>query len=374
MIEPVLDKPKAPPGLYVHVPFCASRCRYCAFVTGTKLELMERYLTAIEAEVALRALTWDGFDTVYLGGGTPSLLGPERLVRLVRALEPLGIAEGASRTLEVNPDDCSKELLWAARVMGFERVSMGVQSTDDRALRFLRRRHDAAAVELAVSRARSAGFEDISLDLIYALPGQSLGHWRRQLEAALRLEPSHLSCYELTVEEGTPLAMAVADGTLELPDDEQRRELFLAGAELLGSRGWDHYEVSSFARGPQHRARHNLKYWRHTPYLGLGPGAHSYDGFFRWWNERTVPRYAAKLAAGEPPIEAEETLDGEAHRLERLSLGFRQKGGVAIEDLRGDPVIIRAAVEDGLLLREGDRVIPTRLGFLVADGLALRFA
>jgi oxygen-independent coproporphyrinogen-3 oxidase len=374
MFLPDFDDSKPPPGLYVHVPFCVSRCSYCAFTSSTDLSRQDLFLDGLEREVAIRSSTWDGFDTVYLGGGTPSVLGPERLVRLVRSLRPLGIREDACRTLEANPDDCSKELLWAARVIGFDRLSLGVQSFDPKALRFLGRRHDVAAVEMAVHRAREAGFRDISLDLIYGLPGQSQGHWRRQIEAALALEPTHLSCYELTVEEGTPLARAVADGRVELPDDDHRRELFLLCAELLEGEGWLHYEVSSFAREPSLSSRHNRKYWEHVPYLGLGPGAHSFDGFWRWWNLGSTSRWAAKLRRGEPPIEAEETLDDEALRLERLSLGFRQDAGVAVSDLRGPPAYIQAAVEDGLLLRQGDRLIPTRLGFLVADGLALRFA
>ncbi len=374
MLTQDLERPKTPPGLYIHVPFCVSRCSYCAFSSSTRLDLRDLWLEGMAREVELRARTWDGFDTVYLGGGTPSILGVERLVRLVRGLEPLGIVPGASWTLEVNPDDCSRELLWGARVLGFDRVSIGGQSLDDRALRFMGRRHDASAVEQALHRAREAGFEDISLDLIYALPGQSPGHWRRQIEAALRLGPTHLSCYELTVEPGTPLATAVDQGRVVLPDDDQRRDLFLVGAEQLEAAGWDHYEVSSFARTAALRARHNMKYWAHVPYLGLGPAAHSFDGFFRWWNDGSIRQWADRLARDEAPIEVEETLDAEALRLERLTLGFRQVGGVPVADLRGPPVHLRAALDDGLLVRRGERVFPTRLGFLVADGLALRFA
>jgi len=374
MFDLDLDDRTEPPGLYVHVPFCVSRCGYCNFISSTRLELRDAFLQGLEREVALRARTWDGFDTLYLGGGTPSALGVERLVKLVRSLGPLGVLPDASWTLEVNPDDCSRELLRGARVAGFQRVSIGAQSFDDRALRFMGRRHGVEAIEQAVLWAREVGFREVSLDLIYALPSQSLGHWQRQLEAALRLQPDHLSCYELIVEPDTPLAKAVNQDKVQMPDDEQRRGLFLAAAERLEGLGWVHYEVCSFARTPAHRSRHNLKYWTHTPYLGLGPGAHSFDGFFRWWNHGSVPRYAKALADGEAPVEAQETLDAEAMRLERLALGFRQSGGVPVKDLRGPPVQLRAAIEDGLLVRQGDRVIPTRLGFLVADGLALRFA
>ncbi len=369
-----LDERREPPGLYIHVPFCVSRCSYCAFTSSTKLEQRDLFVRAIEREVALRARTWDDFDTLYLGGGTPSALGVERLVKLVRMLGPLGIRPDASWTLEVNPDDCSRELLWGARVAGFSRLSIGAQSFDERALRFLGRRHGVDAIEQAVIWARDVGFDEVSLDLIYALPAHSVSHWHSQIDAALRLEPDHLSCYELTLEPGTPLTAAVGEGKVELPDDERRRELFLAGAEKLGQLGWVHYEVSSFARTRDHRSKHNLKYWTHAPYLGLGPGAHSYDGFYRWWNHGNIGRWAQALGRDEAPVEAQETLDGEALRLERLSLGFRQAEGVPVRDLRGPPVNLRAAIEDGLLVRDGDRVKPTRLGYLVADGLAVRFA
>ncbi len=374
MFDLEFEERTKPPGLYIHVPFCVSRCSYCAFTSSTHLEHRDLFIEALEREVALRARTWDGFDTLYLGGGTPSALGVERLVKLARMLGPLGLLPDASWTLEVNPDDCSRELLWGARVAGFSRLSIGAQSFDERALRFLGRRHSVDAIEQAVIWAREVGFQEVSLDLIYGLPAHSVSHWCGQLEAALRLEPDHLSCYELTLEPSTPLTVAVEQGKVELPDDEQGRALFLAGSEKLEQRGWVHYEVSSFARSSAHRSQHNLKYWTHTPYLGLGPGAHSYDGFYRWWNHGSIGRWARSLRHQEAPVESQETLDAEAMRLERLSLGFRQAGGVPVKDLRGPPVNLRAAIEDGLLVHQGDRVVPTRLGYLVADGLALRFA
>ncbi len=359
------------PGLYVHVPFCVSRCAYCAFRSQTDLALREAYLRALAREAQLRSAAWTGFDTVYIGGGTPSALGLAGLERLVGALQPLDLVPAAQWTVEANPDDVDVELLGGLRALGVARLSLGAQSFDEGALRFLGRRHDAAAARRAAERARQAGFEELSLDLIYGLPGQRLQAWEADLRAALALEPSHISAYELTVEPGTALAARVQRGAAQLPDDERLRRLHLHGVELLEARGWLHYEVSSYARGPLQRSRHNRKYWRHVPYLGLGPAAHSFDGRCRWWNRDDIGAYARELAAGHLPVQDSERLDAAALRLERLALGFRCAEGVALEDL-GEGVL--AAVEQGLLVLRDGRARPTREGLLVADGLALRFA
>jgi oxygen-independent coproporphyrinogen-3 oxidase len=359
----------AAPGLYVHVPFCLTRCRYCAFASSTDLSRRGDYLAGLAREAARHAGRWDRTDSVYVGGGTPTVLGLDGLTSLVAALAPLAIAVDASWTIEANPDDCTPELLAGVRALGFGRLSLGLQSLDDGALRWMGRRHDAARAVTAARLARKAGFEDLSLDLIYGRPGQTPVAWCRELDAALALGPTHLSCYELTVEEGTPLA---GDSDAR-PDDEARADLFFAGSAHLRAAGFEHYEVSSFAL-PGHRSRHNLKYWTHAPYLGLGPGAHSLDGRARWWNPRSLAPWAKALAAGDDPAEARETLDSAGLRLERLVLGFRHTGGVALRDLVGQERAVTAAVEAGLLVREGGRVVPTVAGLLQADGLAQRFA
>ncbi len=361
-------------GLYVHVPFCVSRCNYCAFASDTQLAPRPDYLAGLAREAAMRAPTWGRFDTLYVGGGTPSALGLAGLERLVRALEPLELTPDASWTVEVNPDDASAELFRGLVALGFERVSLGVQSLDDRALRFLGRRHDAQAAVDAATAAREAGVEDLGLDLIFALPGQSVRHWTLQLERALELEPTHLSCYELTVEPDTPLARAVDGHRVAMPDDDRCRELFLAGSQLLRGRGWDHYEVSNYARAPRLRARHNEKYWQHRAYLGLGPAAHSFDGLHRWWNHRELASWAECLDRRAFPAEQEELLDASALRLERLALGFRHHGGVPLEDLAGSGRALELAILDGLVVQRGQRLHPTPLGYLLADALALRFA
>jgi oxygen-independent coproporphyrinogen-3 oxidase len=358
-----------PSGLYVHVPFCLTRCRYCAFASGTDLSRRGEYLDALAIEAARHADGWGAFDTLYLGGGTPTVLGREGLTRLVAALAPLTFAPGASWTIEANPDDCTPALLAGIRALGFGRLSLGIQALDDPGLRWMGRRHDAAGAVAAVRLARDAGFEELSVDLIYGRPGQTPQSWRHELDAALALGPHHLSCYELTVEEGTPLAR----GPDPRPDEEARANLFFAGSEHLRAAGFEHYEVSSFAL-PGHRSRHNLRYWTHVPYLGLGPGAHSFDGQARWWNPRALSPWAAALARGDDPTEAREVLDAAALRLERLALGFRHSGGVALADLAGRERELTASIGAGLLCRAGARVVPTVAGLLQADGLALRFA
>ncbi|MFH1464173.1 MAG: radical SAM family heme chaperone HemW [Pseudomonadota bacterium] len=371
MIAGILQPPASglQPGLYVHVPFCLTRCRYCAFASSTELSGRGAFLDALALGVRRHVGRWGAFDSVYVGGGTPTVLGLDGLARLVAALGPLAITPGADRTLEANPDDCTSSLLAGARALGFTRLSLGLQALDDVALRWMGRRHDAATGMAAARAARAAGFEDVSFDLIYGRPGQTPDAWRRELDAALALGPTHLSCYELSVEPETPLAR---DPDAR-PDEDARADLFFAGSEHLTAAGFEHYEVSSFAR-PGHRSRHNLKYWTHVPYLGLGPGAHSFDGRQRWWNPRDLTPWATALARREDPAEGREILDAASLRLERLALGFRHTGGVAFADLGGCERELAAAMEAGLLERAGDRVVPSVAGLLQADGLAVRCA
>jgi len=365
--------PEEGPGLYVHVPFCTRRCVYCAFCSQTDLSLREAYLDALGAEAARVQGEWGSFDTVYVGGGTPTVLGVHGLERLVAALAPLDAAE-AEWTVEANPDDVDADSLTQLRALGFQRLSLGVQALDDEALRSLGRRHDAASAVQAMADARRAGWDEVSADLIYARPGQDIGSWLAELDRALDLEPTHLSAYELTVEPGTPLAARVERAEVRLPTEQQRRALFLATARHLRERGWDHYEVSSFARSPRHRSRHNLKYWSHVPFLGLGPGAHNFDGRHRWWNTSSVVEYVDLLSRGRSPVEEREELDRDALRLERLALGLRTAAGVDPADVVGHEAAIDEAVAGGLLVVEEARLRPTLEGLVVADWLAVRLA
>ncbi len=277
-------------GLYVHIPFCKTKCPYCDFYSVTDATLISAYLAALDAEARLYRDQFPAFDSLFLGGGTPSWLGEAQLAALMKNLRRhFTFAPDSEITLEANPDDITADKLALFRDLGINRLSLGVQSFDEAELRFLGRRHTARQTEAAIDLIRAAGFTNLGLDLMYGLPGQTLDAWLKTLETALSFAPEHLSCYQLTLAAETPLrtpmARRVARGELSLPDEETQREFFLLTANFLTARGYLHYEVANFARqGPQagslchYCCRHNLKYWTRTPYLGLGPAAHSFHG------------------------------------------------------------------------------------------------
>ncbi|MBM4295365.1 MAG: radical SAM family heme chaperone HemW [Deltaproteobacteria bacterium] len=380
------------PGLYLHIPFCRSKCPYCDFYSVTDLSLVTAWVAALIKEAAFYREKFDGFDTLYLGGGTPSLLTPAQLEALLAALRRyFHFTSDAEVTLEANPDDLSREKIAAYQDLGVNRLSVGIQSFNDRDLTFLGRRHTARQAVQALEGARAAGFANLSLDLMYALPGQTEKDWRETLNVALSFQPEHLSCYQLTVEAGTPLGERKTRGEFQAAGEEMEGALFLLTSEFLEDKGYFHYEVSNFAWGKKNCCRHNLKYWRHVPYLGLGPGAHSFsivdgeDGAqgapyikngVRWWNQADLEGYLKALAAGQAPVAGRETLTPEQFRLEILYLGFRTRRGVALEDLRGYgnwETALGDLEEAGLVEVVQGRAQPTRRGFLVADGLPLRF-
>ena len=280
----------------------------------------------------------------------------------------------AEITLEANPDDITPAKLRLWRELGVNRLSLGVQSLNEAELRFLGRRHTATQARQAIMLAREASFDNLGVDLIYALPGQTEADWLATLEAVLALEPEHLSCYQLTIGKNTPLGKKQARGEIEPLDEEQQRSFFLITAEYLEDRGYRHYEISNFARGERHISRHNTKYWQQVPYLGLGPAAHSFDGQARRWNVSAVAAYCRLLGEGRAPTGGEELLTSSQRHLENLCLGLRTKNGVALADLTNFPQArqtLTSFCEAGLLKIKGDRVRPTREGFLVADSLAL---
>ncbi|HVS03903.1 MAG TPA: radical SAM family heme chaperone HemW [Thermoanaerobaculia bacterium] len=375
----------ARPGLYVHVPFCSAICPYCDFsVLPGDPARKGRFVADLIAEARLWEGAWDEpFDTLYLGGGTPSSLAPEQLARILEALRHyLPIAASCRLSMEANPEDVDAAAVAAWRALGVHTLSLGVQSFDAAALRFLGRRHTPAQSRRSVELAREAGFPVVSLDLIYALPGQSQEDWRRQLAAALELAPPHLSCYELTIHQGTPFGFRVARGALSPAPEGARAALFHLTHDVLADRGLAAYEVSSFAAAPEFRSRHNAKYWRHVPYLGLGPSAHSFDGSRRWWNERKLGPWQQRVARGERPVAGSESLHPTDLALEALFLGFRTTDGVDLAAIRqrwgldlaaanGDTIAALAA--DGLLRRAGTWLVPTAAGLAVADSLAARF-
>lgn len=379
------------PGLYLHVPFCSSICPYCDFaVTRGGADRRAAFAAAAVAETALWEDRWSegSFDTVYLGGGTPSLLPPEELARLLEALRRrLPVEPDAWITVEANPEDASPERLAALRDLGVSTLSLGVQSFDPAALKFLGRRHGADGARRAVGRALAAGFPAVSVDLIFGLPGekQDPEGLRRSLEEAVAFGPQHVSCYQLTFHPDTPFWRGLERGVIrELPEPEQAASYELVLEVLLGA-GYEPYEVSNFARRDgvaDHRSRHNRKYWDHTPYLGLGPSAHSFDGHRRWWNERDERTWRERVLAGERPVADEELLSRDELALEALMLGLRTAKGVDLARFRerfGVDLVARneAQVErlvaEGLVVVETGRLRPTLRGFAVADGLPAGF-
>jgi putative oxygen-independent coproporphyrinogen III oxidase len=364
-----------PAGLYLHVPFCLTKCSYCDFYSVTDTSLIAAFLKALQQEMAIFENSQSQFDTLYLGGGTPSLPAADEISDVINQVHRHFIfTADAEITLEANPDDVTPAKLRLGKKLGVNRLSLGVQSLDDKELQFLGRRHTAAQAQQAIILARQAGFDNLGIDLIYALPGQTATGWLATLQAVLKFEPEHLSCYQLTIGKNTPLGKRQARGEIEPLDEEQQRRFFLLTAAYLEDRGYRHYEISNFARGEQHIARHNSKYWQQVPYLGLGPAAHSFDGRVRRWNVSSLATYCRLLGEGRAPTAGEELLtDGQLH-LENLCLGLRTKNGVALADLINSPLAQQALAgfcEAGLLKIEQDRVLPTRRGFLVADSLAL---
>jgi oxygen-independent coproporphyrinogen-3 oxidase len=367
------------PGLYVHVPFCRSKCPYCDFASECAPARVPDYLAALAQEAALqRERNPETFDSLYLGGGTPSCLRPDELASLFASLRAaFRFTPDAELCVEVNPGDVDRTLLDCLRSLGATRLSVGVQSFDDRELRFLRRRHTSAEARAALRLIRRTGFFGLGVDLIHGLPLQDWPQWRQSLEAALDFEPEHLSCYGLTLTDSTPLGQAEQRGDFELPDEVVQVELFTRTSDLLSAREYEHYEVSNFALGPAHRSRHNQKYWQGVPYLGLGPAAHSFDGRGRSWNHRELDAYLHALSQGRLPIEGFEALDAEQRRLEALALGLRTVEGVplAIAARNPDaPALLTRLEAEGRVRLTQERVFATTRGFLVADAMARMLA
>lgn len=369
------------PGLYIHVPFCLSKCPYCDFASVTDLALIPAWLDALEEECRLRTGSFGPFDSLYLGGGTPSILEDRHLERLMTTVHRyFELEHGLEATIEVNPDDIRGNRLDLLRKLSFNRLSLGVQSIHEPELRFLGRRHTARQTERALTMVRSAGFDRVSLDLIYGIPARGgTPHaipWEKTLETVLRFEPDHLSCYIMTMEGDTPFGRMLSEGKLAQPPEGELEQLFRLTSQYLEDRGFIHYEVSNFARSSDSFCRHNLKYWDHTPYLGLGPSAHSFRNGERWWNVRSVEHYCAALRRRELPVEESEVLTEDQLRLERLFLGLRTLRGVEESLVTQRPQASRTLRElaaSGIILRRNGRIVPTRKGFLLADGLPLLF-
>ena len=368
-------------GLYVHIPFCSAICPYCDFAVLTGgTEKRRRFVASLLAEIDLCEDFPHPFDTIYFGGGTPSLLEPEELEAILESLQAkFDVDPRVWISLESNPEDVNRRSAAEWRRLGVQTLSLGVQSFDAAELRFLGRRHDPDSARKSVEVALEAGFAIVSLDLIYGLPETTTASWQQNLETAVGLSPQHISCYQLTVSAETPFGRQRSRGKLTELSNDRQAEHFILTHELLGERGYPAYELSNFAREVEHRSRHNQKYWCHAPYLGLGPSSHSFDGTRRWWNARHLDDYQSRIEGAERPIEASETLSRADLALEAMMLGLRTVEGVDIQDfkkrfgvdlLEGNRQYIGQGIERGEMMLSANRLALTVRGLAIADGIA----
>lgn len=365
-------------GIYIHIPFCRSKCAYCDFYSlANREEQMDRYVAALLAHLKETAPRAESrmVDTVYIGGGTPSVLGAKRLAALLRGVKKeYHLARDCEITMEANPDSVDLALLRAVRRAGVNRLSLGVQSADDGELRTIGRPHTFAQAVQAVELARRAGIGNLSLDLIFGLPGQDMASWRRSVEAVLALEPEHLSCYGLQLEEGTPLYERRKE--LTFADDDGQADMYLWMVERLKAAGYPQYEISNFAR-PGRESRHNLRYWRLQEYIGFGPGAHSDFGGRRYSFVRDLSAYIEGVESGGPIVDEDQVIPEEERRSEYIMLGLRTTEGVDGDwysrryhmNFRPLEALLRSYAARGLAEEEGGHWHLTPEGFLLSNTL-----
>jgi len=374
-------------GVYVHVPFCRVRCGYCDFNTYTSEELRGAkrtdYAGQAIAEIALgsHVLEHAGLpdrpvSTVFFGGGTPTLLPATDLTAMLASVVVTwGLEDGAEVTTEANPDSVDLDYLRTLKAAGFTRVSFGMQSAVPHVLATLERTHDPARIPLVVEWAREAGL-DVSLDLIYGTPGESLDDWRASLEHAIAQGPDHISAYALIVEDGTKLARQIRRGEVAEPSDDLQADMYELADAMLKDAGYEWYEVSNWSRGAGHESRHNLAYWQGHDWWGVGPGAHSHVGGVRWWNVKHPAAYADRIAAGVSPAAGRETLDTETRTVERVLLRSRIREGLAIPELASSGrTAVAGLIADGLVdpaAAFAGRIELTLRGRLLADAVVRR--
>lgn len=371
-------------GLYVHIPFCSSRCSYCDFATGLyQSELAERYVCGLTNEIRASQYAGEIVDTIYFGGGTPSLLGPAQLERILASLyERFEITAGPEITIEINPGSATPEKLRAFRSLGINRASFGAQTFDDAELAKLGRSHNSADTLRTFAHLRDAGFANISFDLIAGLPGQTLEGWRRNIKQALDLAPEHLSFYLLEVHSGTPLAEHIRRGIQPQPDDDLAGVMYEWMLEHAVAAGYEHYEISNLCR-PGFHSRHNVKYWTAAPYYGFGCSSHSYDGDTRRWsNQRDAFKYVEMVEGGASPVVEEQQLEQTDVRAEALFLGmrlmqgvdlrrYRESFGVDLRDEHADD--LDRFFKAGLIEVDGDLIRLTRTGALLSNEVFAAF-
>ena len=366
-------------GLYIHIPFCASRCIYCGFYSTTSLKWRQRYVDAVCKEMSLPpapSIERGRIDTIYLGGGTPSQLTIPQLEQLflyINKVYPLTTHHSPLTpeiTIEMNPDDVTPEYAAVLPQLGINRVSMGAQTFDDERLRFLHRRHTSSQVPQAVKILRDAGIQNISIDLMYGFPNETLKDWERDIDAALALGVEHISAYCLMIEEGTPLwKLTIENGEWRI-NEELERQMYELLIDKLTTAGYEHYEISNFAK-PGYRSLHNSSYWQDIPYIGLGAAAHSYDGKRRSWNVSDIKQYIEGIEQGERPCEYED-IDDDTHYNDRITTALRTSDGLELSTLsdRHRRFCMKEAqkfIDDGLLRIVDNHLALTRKGLFVSD-------
>lgn len=363
-------------GLYFHIPFCLQKCGYCDFYSVPSKAIPFPFVQALENEIALRAplFTDHSIRTFYFGGGTPSLLPPEWMERLFNQVSRYySLEKNLEITLEYNPKTGNAKWMKAYLDLGINRISLGVQSFSDKSLRILGRLHTAREAIETFFMLREAGFTNLNIDLIFGIPNETLADFQKTIETALYLSPEHISLYALTLHAHTPLAKKIHKENWRLPDEESLCEMYEWAVAKLGSAGYEHYEISNFAKSG-FRCRHNEGYWEGIPYLGFGPSAHSFVGDRRFWNFSDVPKYIEALQNGQLPPGGEEKLTPEQQRLEALALGLRKKEGVPLDWIRTKEAQLKTLVQEGLATISEKRFTLTTKGFLLADAVALALA
>jgi oxygen-independent coproporphyrinogen-3 oxidase len=376
-----LDKSQQSAGIYIHIPFCRSKCHYCSFYSETDLGHIPDFLKALNIEMDLYRQIGLSFDTIYIGGGTPSLLSPQQVVGILDRLTTVfQISAKVEITMEANPADISRNNLRILRKCGINRLNIGIQSFDEQVLQFLGRRHTVHQSIRSINDACLAGLDNIGIDLMYGIPGQNLSDWLRSISKAIDTAVPHLSCYELTVDAETHLGRSYATKEFEQLKSESSLNFFLKTSDMLSDAGYIHYEVSNYARGLTFKSQHNSRYWKHGNYLGLGPAAHSFYKKRRWWNHRFIASYISALHHGVQPIEDSEDLASSQLAREALMLGLRTSAGTNVSDLSQKYGVdfthlernwLKKLEQEGFVRLEDGWIRPTVKGLAVADRLAL---
>ncbi len=373
-------------GIYLHIPFCERKCAYCDFYSLTDLHLRSRFVDALCREIELRGRQTPAdevYDTIYFGGGTPSLLSARQIDQILETLHTVfTIADRTEITLEANPGTMEQQMFADFFAAGVNRLSLGVQSFNDHELRFLGRIHTAAQATSALHRARQAGFDNLSLDLIYALPGQTMESWQRTLLQAFDFGPEHISAYNLIFEPGTPFYSRLQKGLIQAQPEAREIDFWNHTLDAMQANGYEAYEVSNFARSAAFYSRHNVKYWRHVPYLGFGPSAHSFGETRRWSNVRSLSTYLTEVERGKLPVDFEETLDASTLEFEHILLRLRMYAGLHLTEFKrkfGSDFLEKYKAETGGFLErklaetENGYFKLTRKGMLICDEILQDF-